>query len=127
MLQCDEPGCTNPADFTYRWPWGAEGARCSQHEPGLRQHAERLNREVTIVPLHAPAPPEAHTLATLTAENESLRRALEQAMLANDDQKEQLSALHNRQAPLERELEECRRLLADCQQRNAQLTGVPLP
>lgn len=57
IVLCDEPGCSEPATFSYLWEWGKSGNVCSKHQAAYAQIQGNLKRRCSFGVLQAAAPP----------------------------------------------------------------------
>lgn len=55
IVLCDEPGCTEPAAFSFLWDWGKSGNVCAKHQSAYVQLQESLQRRCSFGLLQASA------------------------------------------------------------------------
>ncbi len=69
-MLCTEEGCSNEAEFSYIWPWGAQGACCGSHRTHLMQRAQQqldTNIQFTVLDPGKPMPVSRDERAQLRA------------------------------------------------------------
>lgn len=103
-MNCNVDECGKPADYTFMWPWGTDGACCQSHVVVVQQKARAVRGPrtvVTFVPLNPDRPKE------ITRDE---RVALHAARLAAEgeaaDSRKHAANLFNANTQLQKELKD---------------------
>lgn len=154
ITMCSEAGCKEPAQFTYVWAWGEQGACCSLHRTHVQQKCDQLDRgNMNFTPIdpnyRPPVSRDERTqliAAKMSAEQETAEVRARAGELYQENAKlvdevrrlrarnqEGDAQLADRKADLERVTAERDRALADYQEASAEvarlkpLVGRPAP